>query len=89
MQANNFKAGTVRSTEETFRYWADLAGYSGEPVKDVLPDSDTTDGKLIERYLYQKQNKPEVVLLKVVGGKHDYPRILMFTWKLGRFSKDR
>lgn len=73
MQTGNFKAGTVRSTEETFRYWAGLAGYAGNPVKKMLPDTDPADGKVIERYTYRKKNKPEVVLLKVIGGKHDYP----------------
>jgi polyhydroxybutyrate depolymerase len=73
MQTGSFKAGTVRSTEESFRYWAGLAGYQGDPVKEMLPDTDPADGKTIERYTFKKNKKPEVVLLKVVGGKHDYP----------------
>jgi polyhydroxybutyrate depolymerase len=63
----------VRSTEKTFQYWAHLAGYEGQPSKDVLPDIDQHDGKTIERYVFKKNNKPEIVLLKVIGGKHDYP----------------
>ncbi|HET9486916.1 MAG TPA: poly(3-hydroxybutyrate) depolymerase [Chryseosolibacter sp.] len=73
MQTGSFKAGTVRSTEKTFQYWAGLAGYTGDPAKEMLPDTDPADGKVIERYTYKQRNKPEVVLLKVVGGKHDYP----------------
>lgn len=65
--------GKVRSTEQTFKYFANLAGYTGEPVKENLPNTDTTDGKTIERYSYKNKAKPEVVLLKVIGGKHDYP----------------
>ena len=65
--------GTVLSTEETFHYWASLAGYNGEPTKDLLPDTDPTDGKTIEKYRYSRKGKPEIVLLKVIGGKHDYP----------------
>lgn len=38
-----------------------------------MPDVDSTDGKTIERYTYQENGKPEIVLLKVIGGKHDYP----------------
>jgi len=68
-----FNAGTVRSTEKTFQYWASLAGYKGDPVKAILPDTDPSDGRTIERYTYREKDKPEVVLLKVVGGKHDYP----------------
>jgi len=65
--------GTVRSTENTFHYWSKLDGYWGEPVKELLPDTDPADGKTIERYTYSAKGKPEVVLLKVIGGKHDYP----------------
>jgi polyhydroxybutyrate depolymerase len=38
-----------------------------------LPDTDPADGKTLERYTFKKKGKPEVVLLKVIGGKHDYP----------------
>jgi polyhydroxybutyrate depolymerase len=65
--------GTVQSTDQTFHYWATLAGYQGEPRKELLPDTDPTDGKTIEEYQYQQKGKPEIVLLKVIGGKHDYP----------------
>jgi polyhydroxybutyrate depolymerase len=73
MEMPNFKMGTVRSTDRTFQYWASLAGYSGTPVKENVSDDDPSDGKTIERYTYKKPGKPEVVLLKVIGGKHDYP----------------
>lgn len=68
--------GRMRSTEDTFRYWAQLAGYSGNPGKEILPDTDPADGKIIERHTYRIPGKPEVVLLKVVGGKHDLPNDL-------------
>ncbi|MEJ7647297.1 MAG: poly(3-hydroxybutyrate) depolymerase [Chryseolinea sp.] len=73
MRSGDFIMGNVRSTEKTFRYWSDLAGYKGEPQKILLPDNDPKDGKTIERYSFKAQGKPEVVLLKVIGGKHDYP----------------
>jgi len=73
MQSGSFIMGNVRSTDRTFHYWSDLAGYRGEPVKATLPDKDPTDGKTIERYTYKEKGKPEVTLLKVIGGKHDYP----------------
>jgi polyhydroxybutyrate depolymerase len=65
--------GYVRSTERSFHYWSRLAGYTGKPVEKKLPDTDPTDGKTIIRYTYKQKGKPEVVLLKVVGGKHDHP----------------
>ncbi|WP_338874485.1 poly(3-hydroxybutyrate) depolymerase [Spirosoma sp. SC4-14] len=65
--------GLVRSTDRTFHYWANLAGYTGQPTEKKLPDTDPTDGRTIEQYTYKQPGKPEVTLLKVIGGKHDYP----------------
>ena len=73
MSVANAVWGDVRSTDKTLAYWATLAGYKGQPVKENLPDTDTADGKTIERYTYKESGRPEVVLLKVVGGKHDFP----------------
>lgn len=65
--------GFVRSTDRTFQYWAQLAGYKHNPKKISLPDTDPADGKTIEKYTFKKRKKPEITLLKVIGGKHDYP----------------
>ena len=73
MVLGNFKMGNVRSTDQTFRYWAMLAGYSGDPDKTKLKNTDPGDGKTIEKYTFAKKGKPEVTLLKVIWGKHDYP----------------
>ena len=70
---NNLSLGFVRSTDRTFEYWSKLAGYKKQPKKTLLPDTDPKDGKTIEQYTYKKRKKPEVTLLKVIGGKHDYP----------------
>jgi polyhydroxybutyrate depolymerase len=69
-----FSMGHVRSTDQTFQYWAGLAGYTGKPVLAPVPDRDPGDGRTIERYTYRESGKPEIVLLKVIGGKHDYPK---------------
>jgi polyhydroxybutyrate depolymerase len=73
IQLGTVTLGKVRSTESSFQYWAELAGYKGDPVKTSIADNDPNDGKTIERYTYKAKGKPEVVLLKVIGGKHDYP----------------
>ncbi|MBD2752050.1 alpha/beta hydrolase family esterase [Spirosoma validum] len=73
VKTGNISMGLVRSTERTFRYWAELAGYKGQPAKEALPDTDPSDKKTIERYTYKEKGKPEVTLLKVIGGHHDYP----------------
>ncbi|MBO0936731.1 prolyl oligopeptidase family serine peptidase [Fibrella sp. HMF5335] len=70
----NMNMGNVLSTDRTLAYWADLAQYKGQPTLEKLPDTDPTDGRTIERYTYHASGKPDVVLLKVIGGKHDYPK---------------
>ena len=84
MYVNNASFGVVRSTVNTFKYWAGLAGYTGEPLKKSLPDTDPSDNKIIESYTYKEKNKPEVTLLKVIGGKHDYPNdidVYLYAWE--------
>jgi polyhydroxybutyrate depolymerase len=66
--------GLVRSTNDTFQYWATLGGYKGEPSMEMLPDTDPFDGKTIEKYYYKEKGKPEVVLLKVINGEHNNPK---------------
>lgn len=75
--------GFVRSTDRTFAYWSQLAGYTESPRMRVLPDTDPNDGKTIEEYVFSGRNK-EVILLKVIGGKHDYPgdiNVHLEAWK--------
>lgn len=74
--------GFVRSTDRTFAYWSQLSGYTESPRMRVLPDTDPNDGKTIE-YVFSGRNK-EVILLKVIGGKHDYPgdiNVHLEAWK--------
>ncbi|RRB01113.1 alpha/beta hydrolase family esterase [Larkinella rosea] len=73
VKTNGISLGLVRSTDRTFQYWSELAGYRRKPQKELLPDTDPNDGKTIERYTYKEKGKPEVTLLKVLNGKHDYP----------------
>jgi polyhydroxybutyrate depolymerase len=87
MILGNVTLGNVRSTDRTFNYWSTLAGYTGAPVKESLPDTDPTDGRTIERYTYKQKGKPEVVLLKVIGGKHDYPKDIDVHEEAWRFFK--
>lgn len=73
MFVDNKSYGVVRSTDNSFAYWSALAGYTGKAIMQLLPDSDTADQRIIESYSYKEKGKPQVRLLKVVGGKHDYP----------------
>ena len=88
MFVNNASYGVVLSTEKSFQYWARLAGYKGNPVKKALPDTDPADKRIIESYTYKETGKPEVQLLKVVGGAHDYPNdIDVYTYVWGFFKR--
>lgn len=68
--------GAVRSTDRTFAYWAGLAGHTGKLAAEKLPDLTLTDDQTIERFTYHAEGKPDVILLKVNGGKHEYPHDL-------------
>jgi polyhydroxybutyrate depolymerase len=70
----NQNYGYVRSTDRTFKYWADLAHYKNrKPKMELLPDTDPNDGKTIEKYTFKKGRKKEITLLKVINGQHSYP----------------
>ncbi|MCF0052150.1 poly(3-hydroxybutyrate) depolymerase [Dyadobacter sp. LJ53] len=64
--------GHVRATDQSFQYWAKLDGYDGMPVKSMMPDGDKNNNITVEKYTYQKKGKPEVTLLKVINGKHEF-----------------
>lgn len=71
---NGSSWGVMQPTESSFHYWAALAGYSGAPVTEDLPDSIPSNGQNITRYTYRQKDKPAVVLLKVNGGEHAFPK---------------
>ncbi len=75
--------GAIRSTDRTFAYWATLAGYRGQPTATTLADRDTSNGESIVRYTHLQPGKPEIALLKVVGGGHGFPKdidIFLESW---------
>ncbi len=90
MFVNNTSFGVVRSTENTFRFWSSLAGYKGAAKKKLLPDNDPADERTIESYTYSKRKKPTIQLLKVIGGKHDYPNdidVFSYVWEFFKKAK--
>ncbi|NIJ52817.1 alpha/beta hydrolase family esterase [Dyadobacter arcticus] len=64
--------GNVRATDQSFQYWANLDGYTGAPVKSTMPDGDKTNNITVEKYTYHTKGKPEVTLIKVINGKHEF-----------------
>jgi polyhydroxybutyrate depolymerase len=74
MTSPGYVFGKVRSAEQSFHYWSEIDGYKGDAAKQVLPDPDTTDSISIEKYSYVHKGQPAVVLLKVINGKHEFPK---------------
>jgi len=66
--------GYVRSTGQTLQYWATLDGYDRQPAYKSFPDKDTSDDVTIEQYTYRSKRHPEVILFKVINGKHEFPK---------------
>jgi len=68
--------GTVLSTEETINYWINFDHTDTIPETYTFPDLDTTDGGVVQRYVYKNgENGTEVVLYKINGGGHSAPSI--------------
>jgi polyhydroxybutyrate depolymerase len=90
MKATGMVLGQVRSTEKTFQYWTTINGCSGTLKKQLLPDPDTTDSITIEKNSYQKSKAKEVILLKVINGKHEFPKdIDVFAMAWAFFKRQR
>ncbi|TDE15416.1 alpha/beta hydrolase family esterase [Dyadobacter psychrotolerans] len=87
MKSAGLTLGNVRSTDESFRYWAALSGYSGVPVRKVLPDPDTTNSITVESFTFQKKKSPEVTLFKVNNGKHEFQTDIDFFSEAWTFFK--
>lgn len=90
--------GNVRSTNETVQYWANIDGYNTkrQPSKETIMGNNAVDRSAhIEKEVYKKKNKPEVVLLKVINGKHEFPTsidIFLEAWnffKRQNYSKNK
>jgi polyhydroxybutyrate depolymerase len=66
--------GEVRSGEETFAFWAERAGCSGEAVRTTLPDGEEDDGTTtIEHRHGACEDGAAVILYEVQEGGHTWP----------------
>lgn len=79
--------GYVVSTDASFAYWSGLAGYRGEPKREMLPDPFPDNDITMESLTYQKKGSPEVKLIKVINGKHGQPADLNFYTEVWKFFK--
>ena len=79
--------GIMRSTENTFRYWASLAGYSGQPKKEEVADPYPSNDQTITKFSYSEPGKAAVVLLRVNGGDHAFPKDVDIFIEAAKFFK--
>jgi polyhydroxybutyrate depolymerase len=75
--------GQVLSSEDTARYWAGLAGYSGEGKRRVWPERAPDDGTSVESTSWSVEGRLPVTLLSMVGGGHAVPDLeyTMSRWR--------
>ncbi len=68
--------GSALSTAGSVEFWVNFNQTDTVPMMITFPDLDSTDGGIVEKYLYRNGNNgSEVVLYKVNGGGHSAPSI--------------
>ncbi len=83
--------GRVRSTEETYQFWAEINGCQGAAIVTAEPDLDPTDGTKVQRTsLGDCQDGTRVELYTIVGGGHTWPGGPQYlpVGLVGRVSRD-
>ena len=80
--------GEVRSAEQTFAYWAEVAGLRGQPTVTLYPDVVADDESTVERRTLSA-GRIEVSLVIVHGGGHTLPGASMKAGgRLGAVNRD-
>ena len=68
--------GSALSTIASVNYWIAINHTDTIPITYTFPDLDSSDGGIVERFVYKNGNQgTEVVLYKVNGGGHSAPSI--------------
>lgn len=73
LQSPGLVLGSVRSTDESCRYWTTINGLKKKPKKSIVPDKNPADDISVEKYVFAKRKKPGLVLYKVNNGRHGFP----------------
>ncbi|MAA87336.1 MAG: polyhydroxybutyrate depolymerase [Haliea sp.] len=67
--------GQVRSSFDTARYWATLAGYNGPAEQQTWFERATGDGTTVTSAAWSSTSGPPVGLISVEGGGHTVPNL--------------
>lgn len=76
MQIHGTNDGIVNydNVSTIISYWISHNNTNTTAIVTTIPDTDTTDGSTVERFLYDGgDNNVEVQHLKITGGNHDWP----------------
>ena len=69
----NTSRGPVRSSEDTARYWARLAGHDGAGQQHDWPQHAPDDSTSVMSRTWSAPGQPNVALITIVGGGHTIP----------------
>lgn len=89
--SGNSDWGKILSSTDTVAFFRNQNHCSLTPILDDLPDLDPKDRTRVQRMVYGNgKNGAEVVLLKVIGGGHVWPRGRQYLpqWIIGRPTQD-
>lgn len=65
--------GQVLSSAESARYWANLAGHTGQPAVEVLADINPEDDSIVSVERWHTPQKRPVAHYTIIGGGHNAP----------------
>jgi len=67
------KGGKILSTPKTIEHWKNINQTTNLPKIDSIQNFDKTDGSGVVKHTYFKNEIPQVVLYKIIGGGHGVP----------------
>ncbi len=78
-----------KSVDEVIAKWVSINSCPATPVITPLPDINTNDGSTVEKSLYDPcVDFSSVVLLKVIGGGHQWPGTTAILGGIGNINRD-
>lgn len=78
-----------KSVDDVVNLWVNNNGCPASPITTALPDLNTTDGSTVEQNVFTPCNdSANVILLKVIGGGHQWPGTNSLLGGLGTINRD-
>lgn len=86
MNTTGVSLGEVQSVENSFAYWAQVNGHKKKYKTSTLK-TDTKDSNKVITLHYISKRKYDVILYKIMDGKHEFPKTFdVFTTAWGFFK---